>query len=152
MALEGGGRVGNIDSNVYCTWIEGSEGGQRRFPYKANSRPISSHVLSGDVGVFFPFFYILLLFFSSRSHSHSLFHFYSVKREEKKNKVEKGCPPSSQQREEGVQIALQKTGLRAEISHNAADKKVGHITFGWHVTGMQTADGIVKRIENGEGR
>lgn len=42
-----------------------------------------------------------------------------------------------------VQIALQKTGLRAEISHNAADKKVGHITFGGHVTGMQMADGVV---------
>lgn len=45
--------------------------------------------------------------------------------------------------EGGVQIALQKTGLRAEISHNAADKKVGHITFGGHVTGMQTADSVV---------
>lgn len=42
-----------------------------------------------------------------------------------------------------VQIALQKTGLRAEISHNAADKKVGYITFGGHVTGMQMADGVV---------
>ena len=55
---------------------------------------------------------------------------------------------SSQQSTEGgggVQIALQKTGLRAEISHNAADKKVGHITFGGHVTGMQTADGVVRR-------
>lgn len=59
----------------------------------------------------------------------------------KKNKVGKGCPPGSQQREGrgGAQIALQKTGLRAEISHNAADKKVGHITFGKHVTRMQTA-------------
>lgn len=46
----------------------------------------------------------------------------------------------------GVQIALQKTCLRAEISHNAADKKVGHITFGGHVTGMQTADDVVKRM------
>lgn len=56
---------------------------------------------------------------------------------------------SSQQSTEGgggVQIALQKTGLRAEISHNAADKKVGHITFGGHVTGMQTADGVEKRL------
>lgn len=40
--------------------------------------------------------------------------------------------------EREVQIALQKTGLGAQISHNAADKKVGHITFGRHVTGMQT--------------
>lgn len=70
-----------------------------------------------------------------------------LKRE--KNKVDKGCPLSSQQREEGVQIALQKTGLRAEISHNAADKKVGHITFGWHVTGMQTVDGVVERMGMG---
>lgn len=44
-----------------------------------------------------------------------------------------------------MQIALQKTGLRAEISHNAADKKVGHITFGGHVMGMQTVDSVVKR-------
>lgn len=42
-----------------------------------------------------------------------------------------------------LQIALHKTGLRAEISHNAADKKVGHITFGGHVTGMQMAGGVV---------
>lgn len=61
---------------------------------------------------------------------------------------------SSQQSTEGgggVQIALQKTGLRAEISHNAADKKVGHITFGGHVTGIQTADGVVRRKGIGGG-
>lgn len=51
----------------------------------------------------------------------------------------------------GVQIALQKTGLRAEISHNAADKKVGHITFGGHVTGMQTADSVCEEDGDGEG-
>lgn len=146
----GGGRVSNIDSHVYCTWIEEREGGRRRFPYKANSRPISSHVLSGEVGVFFPFF--KFFFFSSPPSPTPILSFIFILLREKKNKVKKGCPPSSQQREEGVQIALQKTGLRAEISHNAADKKVGHITFGWHVTGIQTVDGIVKRIENRVGR
>lgn len=111
---------------------------------------------------FFLFFFFYLLPLSFSSHSlrciRSLFHFYSVKgkkkkrKKRKKNKVDKGCPPSSQQREEGgVQIALQKTGLRAEISHNAADKKVGHITFGGHVTGIQTADGVVRRKGIGGG-
>lgn len=61
---------------------------------------------------------------------------------------------SSQQSTEGgggggVQKALQKTGLRAEISHNAADKKVGRITFGGHVTGMHTTGSVVKRMRMG---
>lgn len=119
----------------------------------------SHHTLSQGTSAFF-----LLLFFTFSPFSFpptlrcicSLFHFYSVKgiKKKKKNKVDKGCPPSSQQRGGvgwGVQIALQKTGLRAEISHNAADKKVGHITFGGHVTGMQTADSVCEEDGDGEG-
>lgn len=145
-ASGGEGRVDDIDSTSTVLGERRVRGGQQHFSYKANSRPISSHILSGDFFFTFspPFFLSAL---------HSLFHFYSVKakkRRRKKNKVDKGCPPSCHQREEGVQIALQKTGLRAEISHNAADKKVGHITFGRHVMGMQTAaGGIVERTGMG---
>lgn len=51
----------------------------------------------------YAFFYPLPLFFSSHSLRWicSLFHFYPVKGKKKKNKVDKGCPPSSQQKEEG---------------------------------------------------
>lgn len=100
----GGGWVGNIDSNVYCTWIEEREGGQRRFPYKANSRPISSHVLSGDVGIFFPF-YIPHSFFSC-FHSHSLFHFYSVKRV-KKTRSKKVVLPAVNRERRGTDSSLE---------------------------------------------
>lgn len=56
--------------------------------------------------LFFYFFLPSPPFFSSRSLRciHSPFHFYSVKdkkEKEKKNKVDKGCPPSIQQREGG---------------------------------------------------
>ena len=97
------GWVADIDS---MSTVLGERGGQRRFSYKANSGPISSHILSGDLCFFFffssSFFYLLPLFFSSHSVCciRSLFHFYTVKGK-KKNKVDKGCPPSSQQREEG---------------------------------------------------
>lgn len=102
MLLVGGGGD-DIDSTSTVLGERRGRGGQQHFSYKANSRPISSHILSGD----FFFFYLLSPpFFLSALHS--LFHFYSVKakKEEKKNKVDKGCPPSCHQREEGVQIAL----------------------------------------------
>lgn len=145
------GWVANIDS---MSTVLGERRGQRHFFfYKANSGPISSHILSGDLCFFFFSFFFTFSPFSFPPTLRcicSLFHFYSVKgkrKKEKKHKVDKGCPPSSQQGwGGGVQIALQKTCLRAEISHNAADKKVGHITFGEHVTGMQTADDVVKRM------
>lgn len=146
--------MANIDS---MSTVLGERRGQRRFSYKANSGPISSHILSGDFCFFFFFFFTFspFSFPPTLRCICSLFHFYSVKgKKKKKNKVDKGCPPSSQQRGGvgwGVQIALQKTGLRAEISHNAADKKVGHITFGGHVTGMQTADSVCEEDGDGEG-
>lgn len=43
------GWVGDIDS---MSTVLGERRGQRRFPYKANSGPISSHILSG--GFFLP--------------------------------------------------------------------------------------------------
>lgn len=134
-----GGWVANIDS---MSAVLGEKRGQRRFSYKANSRPISSHVLSGDFFTFSP------LFFSSRFELHLFSRsFYSdkSKRGEKAKKTKKkqkqGRQRLSSERSTqvggGAQIALQKTGLRAQMSHNAADKKVGHITFGGHVTGMR---------------
>jgi len=129
------GWVGDIDS---MSTVLGERGGQRRFSYKANSGPISSHILSGDLCIFF--FYLLPPFFASHSLRRilSLFHFYSVKakKKEKETRSTKVVLPAVNSGRRGVQIALQKTGLRAEISHNAADKKVGHITFGGHVTRM----------------
>lgn len=146
--------MANIDS---MSTVLGERRGQRRFSYKANSGPISSHILSGDFCFFFflflpspPFLSLPLCVAFVLSF---IFILLKAKRK-KKNKVDKGCPPSSQQRGGvgwGVQIALQKTGLRAEISHNAADKKVGHITFGGHVTGMQTADSVCEEDGDGEG-
>lgn len=50
--LQGWGWVGNIDSMSTVLGEGKREGGQRHFSYKANSRPISSH-LSKDVGSFF---------------------------------------------------------------------------------------------------
>lgn len=52
--LLGGGWVANIDS---MSTVLGERRGQRRFPYKANSGPISSHILSGDPWFFFFFLY-----------------------------------------------------------------------------------------------
>lgn len=75
------GWVGDIDS---MSTVLGERGGQRRFSYKANSGPISSHILSGDLCIFF--FYLLPPFFASHSLRHilSLFHFYSVKAKKRK--------------------------------------------------------------------
>ena len=98
------GWVADIDS---MSTVLGERRGRRRFSYKANSGPISSHILSGDLCFFF-FFYLFPLFFSSHASCciSSIFKFYYVnvkknKKKKKKNKVDKGCPPSSQQREEG---------------------------------------------------
>lgn len=44
------GWVGDIDS---MSTVLGERGGQWRFSYKANSGPISSHILSGDFSSFF---------------------------------------------------------------------------------------------------
>lgn len=131
------------------------EEGRRRFPYKANSEPISSHILSGDSCPLPPF---LLSPFPPLCVAFVLpFIFILLKAKEgerergKKTRSTKVVLPAvavggasgcgSGGRGWGVQIALQKTGLKVEISHNAADKEVGHITFGGHVTGMQMADG-----------
>lgn len=162
-AAGGGGALGGrYWLDVYCTWREKRADGAFLTRLTLNQ---SHQTFSQGTPDFF------LLPFTSFPSPFSLppalrcicspFHFYSVKgksereRERGKNKVDKGCPPSSgggrgiRVRWErvgvrgGVQIALQKTGLRAEISHNAADKKVGHITFGGHVTGMQMADSVV---------
>lgn len=46
------GWVANIDS---MSAVLGEKRSQRRFSYKANSRPISSHILSGDSFTFSPF-------------------------------------------------------------------------------------------------
>lgn len=46
------GWVADIDS---MSTVLGERGGQRRFSYKANSGPISSHILSGDLCFFFFF-------------------------------------------------------------------------------------------------
>lgn len=60
--------MGDIDS---MSTVLGERGGQRRFSYKANSGPISSHMLSGDA--FFSSFYLLpLLFFLPALHLFSL--------------------------------------------------------------------------------
>lgn len=64
----------------------------------------SHHTFSQGTCVFFFFFFLPSPLFFFLSAMHSFFHFYSVKgkkrKNEKKNKVDKGCPPSSQQREE----------------------------------------------------
>lgn len=140
--------MGDIDS---MSTVLGERGGQQRFSYKANSGPISSHILSGDLCIFFTF--------SPLSFPPTLcvafvlsFIFILLKAKKKKTRSTKVVLPAVNRGRRGVQIALQKTGLRAEISHNAADKKVGHITFGGHVTGMQTADSVVKRMGMGMGR
>lgn len=80
------GWVANIDS---MSTVLGERRGQRRFSYKANSGPISSHTLSGD------FCFFLFLFFTFSPFSFpptlrcicSLFHFYSVKGIKKKKKT-----------------------------------------------------------------
>lgn len=95
------GWVGDIDS---MSTVLGERGGQRLFSYKANSGPISSHILSGDLSFFlFFFFYLLLLFFSSHSLRciRSLFHFYSVKGKKKKKKQGRQRLSSQQSTEGG---------------------------------------------------
>lgn len=74
--------MGDIDS---MSTVLGERGGQRRFSYKANSGPISSHVLSGDMSKVFFFFPPSPPFSSSRSlcSIRSLFHFHSVKGKKK---------------------------------------------------------------------
>lgn len=148
------GWVAGIDST---STVLGERRGQRRFPYKANSGPISSHILSGDSRFFFSPFYLLpppspFLPLAVAFVLPFIFILLKAKERErgrKKTRSTKVVLPAVVGEREGapewgrVQIALQKTGLRAEISHNAADKKVGHITFGGHVTGMQMADGVV---------
>lgn len=137
------GRAGGWAILIQCLLCSESEGANGVFLTRLTLDQ-SHHTFSQ--GTFFSFLFFQPPFPPPTLHYiHSLFHFYSVKgkrKKKKKNKVDKGCPPGSQKRREkrggGAQIALQKTGLRAEISHNAADKKVGHITFGRHVTGMQT--------------
>lgn len=100
----GGGCVGDIDS-MSTVLGERERRGQRRFPYKANSRAISSHVLSGDLSLFSFFLFLTLSLFSfppTLSVAFVLsFIFIPLKAKKKgeKNKVDKGCPPSSQQRE-----------------------------------------------------
>lgn len=103
------GWVADIDS---MSTVLGERGGQRRFSYKANSGPISSHILSGDLCFFF-FFSSFFFTFSPFPFPPTLcvafvhsFIFILLKakkkrKKRKKNKVDKGCPPSSQQREEG---------------------------------------------------
>lgn len=106
----------------------------------------SHHTFSQGTSAFFPFFFTFspFSFPPTLRCICSLFRFYSVKgKKKKKTRSTKVVLPAVNRGVGwGVQIALQKTGLRAEISHNAADKKVGHITFGGHVTGMQTADSV----------
>lgn len=99
--------MGDIDS---MSTVLGERGGQWRFSYKANSGPISSHILSGDFSSFF--FYLLPLFFPSHSLPciRSLFHFYSVKgKKKKKTRSTKVVLPAVNRGRGGgggVQIAL----------------------------------------------
>lgn len=75
---------------IQCLLYLGKEerGGQRHFSYKANSRPISSHILSGDLSVFF-FFLSPPFSFLPLSALHSLFHFYSFKAKKRKKEKKK---------------------------------------------------------------
>lgn len=88
------GWVGDIDS---MSTVLGERRGQRRFSYKANSGPISSHILSG--GFFFTF--SPFSFPPTLCVAFVLSFILILLKAKKKNKVDKGCPPSSQQREEG---------------------------------------------------
>ena len=98
------GWVADIDS---MSTVLGERRGRRRFSYKANSGPISSHILSGDLCFFFFFTFSPFSFPPTLRVAFVLSFIFILlkekkkKRKEKKNKVDKGCPPSSQQREEG---------------------------------------------------
>ncbi len=91
------GWVGDIDS---MSTVLGERGGQRRFSYKANSGPISSHILSGD----FAFFFTLspFSFPPTLCVAFVLSFIFILKKAKKKNKKKQGRQRlSSQQSTEG---------------------------------------------------